>query len=216
MSTLPVRPVPTFAATWRDTAPFPEPLAPAATTIQGTVLEAAHVQPAGAVTFTVTDSAAEESEAAAGAMAAPHPGTDWPACDTVTGLPAMAITPLLAGPGFAPTLTTSSVDPVPETGDVTLIQDSLETAVQEQKSCVVTTICAVPPPTPSDRAGGDTDASHAAASCVIATRCPLTAIPPRRGTVLRLPATENGSVPGPWPEAVPDNVSHETSDVAVH
>ena len=84
MSTLPVRPAPVFAATWTDTAPFPEPLAPAATTIQDTVVEAAHVQPADAMTVTVTDSAAEESEAVAGAMAKLHPGTDWGACDTVT------------------------------------------------------------------------------------------------------------------------------------
>ncbi len=127
----------------------------------------------------------------------------------------MATTPLLAEPGFAPTLTTISVEPVPVT-DVTLIQDSLETAVQGQKSCVVTTTCAAPPPASSDRARGDTAASHVAASCVISTRCSLTAIPPRRGTVLRLPATENCSVTGPWPEAVPANVSHDTSDVAVH
>ena len=83
MSTLPVRPAPAFAATWRDTAPSPEPLAPAATTIQDTVLEAAHVQPADAVTITVTDSTAEESEAVAGTMAKLHAATDWAACDTV-------------------------------------------------------------------------------------------------------------------------------------
>ena|SRR5438093_595413 len=106
--------------------------------------------------------------------------------------------------------------PVPLPLDVMTIHETRETAVQAQKSCVVTATCSSPPAAPALRVVGATEMSHVPASCEISTRWPFTAMPPTRVAVVRFGAAENGKLPAPCPLLLDMSVSHGTSTVAVH
>jgi hypothetical protein len=106
--------------------------------------------------------------------------------------------------------------PEPLLPDETVTQDARDATVQAHGSAAVTATLDVPPLGPIATAFVESDTTHAAASCVISTRWPLTAMPPRLEAGNGLAAAVNVSVCGPCPELLDEMLSHVASAVALH
>jgi hypothetical protein len=152
MVAVPDRATSVFAATVSCTIPFPVPLVPAATAIQGTLLDAVQAQVVPAVTETVAVPPAGSTVSEAGEIEYEHAGA---ACVTVTVRPATVSDPdrdTAAGPTAKVTVPGALPEPPP----VIVIQGSLLNAVHGHPGAVLTVTLLVPPSAPNDRASGDT------------------------------------------------------------
>jgi len=155
MVSVPVRAlVVLFAATVTPTVPSPDPLAPAVTVIHGTFDTAVHAQPAGAVTRRLVAPPAVCVERLVG-VPANEQGTA--ACVTGTFCPAIVNVPLR---GLVTLLGSIEIvtAPLPEplVPVFTVIQGTLETALQLQPAGAVTVIVRASPPYGLDTEAGAT------------------------------------------------------------
>jgi hypothetical protein len=160
------------------TVPDPVPLAPLVIDIQDTELDAVQLQPAAVVTPTVAVPAAPVTDAAVGDTVKAQ-GT--PACVTVNVTPAIVRVPVRDEVEvFAATLNVTP--PFPEVFGpppaVTVIQDTLLDADQEQSGGIVTDTTRVPPVDVRESLVEESDAVHGAAACVTVNRRPPIAIVP--------------------------------------
>jgi hypothetical protein len=141
---VPVRAGSELAATLNETVPFPLPVAADVTVIQESLVAAVQVQPAAAVTeIGAPAPPAAPNDPLEGSIAIVQPSAWF----TVKVLSAIVMTPLRAGPVFAPTENSTEPSPVPLVPDVTVIQGAALAADQAQPGAVVTAI-AGPAPAP--------------------------------------------------------------------
>jgi hypothetical protein len=162
------------------TGPDPDPVAPLVIDIHETALDAVQLQPLAVVTFTVPVPADPVTDAVVGDTLKVQ-GT--PACVTVKVTPAIVSVPVRDDVEvFAATLNVTP--PPPEVFGpppaVTVIQDTLLVADQEQSVGIVTVTTRVPPEEVSESLVEESDAVHAAALCVTVSRRPPIAIVPVR------------------------------------
>lgn len=146
---------PPFTAIWNVAVPGPDPLVPGGTVIQLTLLVAVHEQPGTVVTTPVAVPASSLNDKDVGVHVTlkVHPVL----CVTATDCPATVSDPDRAGPAFAATLNATEPVPVPLAPDVTVIHESLRTAVQPQPLGAVTEIGGpLPAAAPTDAVVGVT------------------------------------------------------------
>jgi hypothetical protein len=111
--------------------------------IHAALLPAVQVQPVDASTVTVPVVAPEPTEADAGEIDGVH---DMPACVTVNVEPAIVSVPVrLDVLPFAAMLNVTAPGPSPEAPPVTVIHDTLLTAVQGHPTPALTLVPPVPP-----------------------------------------------------------------------
>ncbi len=128
---VPVRAVPVvLAATLNVTEPMPDPLAPAVTVIQDVVVVVVQEQDVPEVTLRVRLLASASTAKLVGVRVAEQPVAPWV---TVTVWPATVTVPVRAVPVvLAATLNVTEPMPDPLAPAVTVIQDVVVVAVQEQ------------------------------------------------------------------------------------
>ena len=138
-----------FAPTLNVTVPLPEPLAPAVTTIQLTVLDADHVQPAPVVTVNEPGPPAEGIDCDTGPIEYVQGGAA--SCVTVNVCPPTVIVPVRCVVAvLAATLNATVPLPVPVAVPVIVIQLTLLAAVHEHPPEAATANEPVPPADPID------------------------------------------------------------------
>jgi hypothetical protein len=180
-----------FAATLKVTAALPLVLGPApdVIVIQETLLDADQEQSAGIVTETTrlppvagSESLVDESDAVQGA----------PACVTVSSRPPIAIVPVRVDPdAFASTRYVTAPEPDPEAPVSTVIQDTVETAVQLQPDGMATSTAPLFVPAAGTLwVVGVSVPSHGAPACVITNDWPATVSVVDRELLVLLAATE--------------------------
>ena len=139
---VPVRPDPVFAATPNETAPLPDPVAPAVTVIHEALLEAVQAQPVAAVTVLLPLPATAVKDCVAGEIDGEQ---DAAACVTVNVAPAIVNVPVRDDTAlFAATLKATVPFPVPLAPPVTMIHGALLLAVQVQPAATLTLLLPVP------------------------------------------------------------------------
>jgi len=147
-TTVPERGAPGFAATSNWTVPLPVTLAPEVIVIHDVAVLAVH-EHKGADTVTLT----EREAPLAGTLTVVRLSVkvQLVPCSTVNVCPAIVRVPFLELPGLAATVTPTEPLPVPIDPDVTVIHESLLTAVQLQPLPAATlTVGATPPPAPTE------------------------------------------------------------------
>ena len=131
-----------FSATLNVTVPFPDPLFPLVTVIQGALLAAVQLQAVAAVTLLLPPAAAAVKDCVVGEIEGEHAAA---ACVTVKVAPAMVKVPVrLEGTVFAATLKPTEPLPDPEAPLVTVIHVALLAAVHAQPVAAVTVLLPVP------------------------------------------------------------------------
>ena len=139
------RAAPRFGSTRYPTAPSPLPLLGVVNEIHDAVFVAVHVQIVGAVTLMELAPPIAGIDALGGLlMAYVHAGAT---CVTVNVWPAMVSVPFRGAPPLAATVNETDPLPLPDAPDVTVIHDTLLTAVHGHTDVVVTfTAGTLPPP----------------------------------------------------------------------
>jgi hypothetical protein len=116
-----------------------------------------------------------------------------------------------------PTLYFTEPLPVPLAPEVTLIQESLDTAVHAQPASAVTDTVPLPPLALNESLVGEMEyvQAEAAGACETVKVCPATVIVPVRALPV-FAAAVKATVPLPVPLWPLVNVIHDALDVAVH
>jgi hypothetical protein len=211
---VPLRPEPVLACTEYVTVPLPVSEPPLATVTQLTLLFAVHEHTDDVVTLiAVPLPPAAPTDTVVGETANAHAAA---ACVTVTVRPATASVPVRSGPVLLEALKETDPSPEPFAPDVTVSHDELLVAVHVHPVSAVTVILPFPPEVWKFCSVGATSKRHAAASCRICARTPLTRTSPCLATAAGLAATVIRTSPAPWPDAGVIPVIQFASDEAFH
>jgi hypothetical protein len=231
---VPVRAAPLFVAMLNATVPSPLPLDDPEIEIQDASLLADQPQPAPADTETERDAAAASTSTPSGVTENVHVGSGGGTVGGVVGgtiggvvggtigaeleswvirtlRPAIVTVAERSLPTFAATVSVTVPGPVPVDPDVTVTHDASDRAVQAQPASVSTVILVVPPAAATFWPFGEMLNWHAAASCRICARTPLTTTSPWRELGAGLAATVTCTCPAPCPEAGVSPVSQLVS-----
>jgi hypothetical protein len=162
---------------------LPLPAAPALTVIHVALLLAVQAQPVAAVTATVPVPAADATLAVVGEIVGLHGAAGC--CVTVNVDPEIVSVPVrLVVPVLVPLLNVTVPPPEPNAPAVTMIHETLLTAVHEQPAPAVTVVLPVPPAAAIDCDEGEIVGVHADALKANVLERVLTALPfgPRAST----------------------------------
>jgi len=152
MVIVPVRAGPLLGSAVNWTDPPPSPAVPLVIRAQARLLAAVHVHEAGAVTDTAPPPPCAATVCAEGLMAYEQP----PACAMVTDRPATVAVPVRAPPLFAATLSWTDPSPVPPAPPGTVIQGTLDAALQRHPSALSTRTATASPDAGTLRCSGVT------------------------------------------------------------
>jgi hypothetical protein len=202
-----------FTAASKVTEPLPDPVAPLVTVIQGALLAAVQLQPAATVTLLLPLPPVAATDCVVGEIEGEHDAAAWV---TVNVAPAIVKVPVrLEATVFAVTLKPTVPLPEPLAPLVTVIQDALLPALQEQPVATVTPLLPVPPAAVNDWVVGEMDGLQPAANCVTVKVVPAIVSVPVRLEATVFAATLNVTGPLPDPVAPPVTVIHAALLAAV-
>ena len=199
-----------LGATVKLTEPVPEPVAPALTVIQVTLLTAVQEQPVVVVTVVDASAPAAGTDWVEGEIENEHPAGSCVTenvCPPTVSVPVRGLVLALAA-----TLKLTEPLPVPVAPLVTVNHPvSLLTPVHEHPDDAVIVAEPVPPAATTDWLVGASAYVHGAAACVTEKVCPPMVSVPPRGLVLGFAVALNATEPFPLPVAPRVTVNHPVS-----